>query len=324
MAKKKASAKPCEVQLKDFASLEEAATAVGIGGLVVLCDCRVDDWAAHPKGAVVRINGQKDYDCQLRLNGQELLYEGQCRWWHYHPWGLEVRDWSGSHAHRFWLNGQLLYQGPQDDWCSHPQGVIVRLGSRFLLNGKLLYEGPYDEWQVHPRGVVIQFSDAKRGLQFLLNGTELLYEGWISDWFEHPRGVVLVDCGKRYLLDGRELLGAGVFYHEESVRPNPQGLIVRRGRRFLEYPAGRLLCQGACDEWKVHPHGVLLRRGRHLLLNGQQPPMYSNYPNYDGWEPHDLGAIVEETDRIVLAVGRPFDPFGPHPSLVVPEWIKEL
>ncbi len=151
----------------------------------------------------------------------------------------------------------LLYEGKWHEWGAHPQGVVVRQGSKFLLNGKdLLCEGKFENWEAHPRGLI-----AQQGNRLLLNGKELLYEGEFDEWYPHASGVVIRQKD-RFLLNGAELL--------EQERPgwhnHRRGMVIIRHANRPLFIGKKLSYNGQCDGCCHHLHGMVINQSGKFIL----------------------------------------------------------
>ena len=55
---------------------------------------------------------------------------------------------------------KILYVGTYDQWCPHPEGVVIVKNNQVLLNGaKLIYEGETGRLFPNPRGILIPKGD---------------------------------------------------------------------------------------------------------------------------------------------------------------------
>jgi len=137
---------------------------------------------------------------------------------------------------------------------------------------------------------------------------------------------VVVKIGNRFLLNGKEPpLYEGPC---DNWNPHPQGVVVRVGDRFLLNGKEPPLYEGPWDDWCAHLQGVVVRVGDRFLLNGGEPTVCEP-DKREGWGSHTHGKVVDTNQRsqfssLVLVVHLPYDPFDPHPGIVVPEWIQEL
>ena len=82
-------------------------------------------WFAHSMGVVVRVNGR------FLLNGSQAVPKGPYCVHGTSPHGTIVRDEEGF----YWADRKVPYKGDyfNEEWQSHPHGVVVRKGNRFLL-----------------------------------------------------------------------------------------------------------------------------------------------------------------------------------------------
>jgi hypothetical protein len=198
-------------------NLKELLKQVCRGDFILLYEGVYRTFAKHPEGVVIQLNDQ------FLLNGETLLYEGECDGdWDVHPEGLIIRR-----DNQFLLNGErLICEGASgwDNWHPHPEGIMVWIGRRLMLNGeRLLWEKKdrySDDWWPHLDGFLVQIDN-----RILLNGEKLLYEGECDACNSHPDGaLILID--NRILLNGEKLLYEGEDAIEWICDPHPEGFLI--------------------------------------------------------------------------------------------------
>jgi hypothetical protein len=154
--------------------------------------------------------------------------------------GIIIRD-----NDKFLLNGnQILFNGECDGWMPHPDGVVIRNENQFMLNGyDLIYRGPYDSVEVHPKGIVINL-----GQQRFLNGRQMIntrawnefkseQNKYIKLWggYVHPDGILVERDNKFTLVDvnrEKKVLYDGEF---DDWEPYHGGVMIRRGSDWFFY-----------------------------------------------------------------------------------------
>jgi hypothetical protein len=210
-----------------------------------LC-CR-SNWDADPDGVIVRVG--KD----LLRNGVETIFRSDSAYdFRVGPNGVVVHQNNAF----FHLDGRVISRGRCVNWSPHEEGIIRVIDNaadwKFWLNDQLIQFVDTRKCIRWGGGAGLTVLYAGKGpghgieLVFSTGGSKLIYPDESKDgvdlthwYFTHPNRLV-VQLGELVLSHDIQTGAEQVLYNGplDEARDHPEGVIIRRGRRFYFYDGG--------------------------------------------------------------------------------------